>query len=96
MTFFSNRDGDSFDFWTKRADGSAQAVLEADREEGLAEVLWSPDGEWLVYRTSNLNGGPNDILAIRPGQDTEPVELVVYTLDARGHGVQEEPLIIVA
>ena len=65
VTFFSNRDGNSFDLWTKRADGSAQAVLEADREEGLAEMLWSPDGEWLVYRTSNLAGGPEDILVYR-------------------------------
>ena len=78
VTFFSNRNGDSFDLWTKRADGSAQAVLEADREEGLAAVLWSPDGEWLVYRTSNLPpAGPGDILALRPGQDTEPVPLLV-------------------
>ena len=77
VTFFSNRDGNSFDLWTKRADGSAQPVLELDREEGLAGVLWSPDGEWLVYRTSNLAGGVEDILALRPGQDTEPVPLLV-------------------
>ena len=54
VTFFSNRNGDSFDLWTKRADGSAQAVLELRRDGGLAEVQWSPDGEWLVHRTSNL------------------------------------------
>ena len=76
VTFWSNRAGPSYDFWTRRADGSGQAVLELDDEGGVSEVLWSPDGEWLVYRTSNLNGGPEDLLALRPGQDTEPVVLV--------------------
>ena len=83
VTFFSDRNGESFDLWTKRADGSAQAVLEADREEGLAEGLWSPDGEWLVYRTSNFGGTPEDILALRSGQDTEPLQLLVTELDER-------------
>ncbi len=76
VTFFSNRNGNSFDLLTKRADGSAQAELALDREEGIAESLWSPDGEWVVYRTSNLGGTPEDILTIRSGQDTEPVALV--------------------
>ena len=76
VTFFSDRAGTDFDLWTKRADGSAQAVLELRRDGGVSEALWSPDGEWLIYRTSNAAGDQEDLLALRPGQDTEPVPLV--------------------
>ena len=75
MTFRSRRAGFG-DLWTKRADGSAQAVLELDRERGVAEALWSPDGEWLVYRTSNGDPGAGDILALQPNQGAEPVALI--------------------
>ena len=71
MTFRSDRAGAN-DLWTKRADGSAQAVLELDRERDVVEALWSPNGEWLIYRT----GGDIDIFALRPGQDTVPLPLV--------------------
>jgi serine/threonine-protein kinase len=75
VTFFSDRAG-GWDLWTKRADGSGEAVLELDRERGVPEARWSPDRQWLVYRTSVLDPGAGDILALRPGQDTEPVALV--------------------
>ena len=75
VTFTSNRAGEE-DLWTKRADGSAQAVLELDRERTIFDALWSPDGEWLIYRTRANTSGNGDILAVRPGQDTEPVALV--------------------
>ncbi len=75
VTFFSNRAGGR-DLWTKRADGSGQAVLELDRERNVNHAVWSTDEEWLIYRTGNLFPGAGDILAIRPGQDTVPVELV--------------------
>ena len=76
VTFRSNRAGTSWDLWTKRADGSAQAVLELDRERGVVEALWSPNGEWLIYRTDATGPGSGDILALRPGQDTVPLELL--------------------
>ena len=38
VTFFSNRDGDSFDFWTKRADGRPNS-----RRPGGPRVRRSPD-----------------------------------------------------
>ena len=31
---------------------------------------WSPDGQWLVFRTDNQEAGGGDIMAIRPGVDT--------------------------
>ena len=76
VTFASNQAGLSFDLWTKRADGSTQAVLELDEEWALAEGLWSPDGEWFVHRTSANELGAGDIVAHRRGGNTVPVPLV--------------------
>jgi len=63
------------DLWTKRADGSAQAVLQLHYGRALSEALWSHDGRWLVIRTSAGADGAGDILAIRPGIDTVPTPL---------------------
>jgi serine/threonine-protein kinase len=76
VTFFSDLAGPSFDLWTKRADGSAQAQLELDQETALAESLWSPDGAWLIYRTDRGVAGQGDIMALRWGANTDPVPLV--------------------
>jgi serine/threonine-protein kinase len=76
VTFFSDLAGPSFDLWTKRADGSAQAQLELDQETALAESLWSPDGAWLIYRTDRGVAGGGDIMALRWGANTDPVPLV--------------------
>ena len=75
VTFSSNRAGDR-DLWTKRADGSAQAVLEVDRQRGVQEAVWSLDGEWMIYRTRASEPGRGDIMGLAPGQDTLPVPLV--------------------
>ncbi|MCH7717775.1 MAG: protein kinase, partial [Gemmatimonadetes bacterium] len=75
-------DGDSVlldvdtQLWTRRADGGGQAVLTTTNERGITAPLWSPDGQWLVYRTNVNLAGRGDILAIRPGQDSMPRELV--------------------
>jgi serine/threonine-protein kinase len=76
VTFTSDRAGPSFDLWTKRADGSGEPVLEVDDESAVAEPLWSPDGEWFIYRTSTNVRGAGDILGHRRGQDAQPVPLV--------------------
>ncbi len=63
------------DLWTKRADGSAQAIRQLHYGRALAEALWSHDGRWLVIRTSAGDNGGGDLLAIRPGIDTVPIPL---------------------
>jgi serine/threonine-protein kinase len=75
VTYFSNASGPR-DLWTKRADGSAQAVLQLHEKRNVLEGLWSPDGKWLVFRTGPGTPGAGDILAIRPGTDTVSVPLV--------------------
>ena len=67
---------DDTQLWTRRADGGGQAVLTTTNERGITAPLWSPDGQWLVYRTNVNLAGRSDILAIRPGQDSMPRELV--------------------
>ena len=75
VVFVSDRDGGSTVF-TKRADGSGAAVQVHEEVRPVFEAIWSPDGQWLVYRTDNQAAGQGDILALRPGVDSVAVELV--------------------
>ena len=75
ITYESNVSGVQ-DLWTKRSDGSAQAVLQLHTARDLAESLWSSDGKWFVFRTSNSTEGAGDILAMRPGVDSAPLPLL--------------------
>jgi eukaryotic-like serine/threonine-protein kinase len=75
VTFSSNSAG-SNDLWTKRADGSARAVLQFHERRHLYSPRWSPNGKWLIFQTGTGGPGSGDILGIRPGIDTLPVSLV--------------------
>jgi eukaryotic-like serine/threonine-protein kinase len=75
VTFSSNAGG-PYDVWTKRADGSTQAVMQAREKLGALSPRWSPDGKWLIFRTDRFQTGAGDILGIRPGIDTVAVPLV--------------------
>jgi eukaryotic-like serine/threonine-protein kinase len=76
VTYFSNRAGPSFDLYTKRADGSTQAVVELDRESALAESAWAPDGSWLVFRTDRGEAGQGNVFARPRGGSDEPIPLL--------------------
>ncbi len=82
ITYEGNARNDD-DIWTKRADGSAQAVLQADTKFRLGEPLWSHDGKWLIIRSSTLEAGNGDIYAMRPGIDSAPVALITTTFMER-------------
>ena len=87
VTFTSNAAG-SYDLWTKRADGSTQAVLQVHEKGGAFSPRWSPDGKWLVFR-----GGPQpgeDILGIRPGIDTAAVPLVATKFGGRAPAISPD------
>jgi len=75
VTFFSNALG-PLDLWTKRADGSALAVLQLHQKGSIQESFWSADKKWLIFRTGTETPGAGDILAIRPGTDSVPTPLV--------------------
>jgi Tol biopolymer transport system component len=42
----------------------------------IQEVVWSPDGHWLVLRTDNGAAGAGDLVGLRTSGDTTPVPLV--------------------
>jgi Tol biopolymer transport system component len=75
VTFSSNVRG-AFDLWTKRADGSGQAMLQFHEQRNIVGPRWSPDGKWLIFETDPGASGSGDILGIRPGVDTVAVPLV--------------------
>lgn len=74
VTFTTNRVSPSFDLFSRRADGTGEMVLEHDEARAVAEARWSPDGAWLVFRTSTNEPGNGDILARRRARDV-PVPL---------------------
>ncbi len=78
LTYLSDRDqlGVASDLWTKRADGGGIATMILHRETTLAEGMYSPDGEWLVFRQGDTRVGSGDIYAMRPGVDSTIVSLV--------------------
>ena len=75
VTFSSNTAG-FHDLWTKRADGSAQAVLQFSEKRNVFGARWSPDGTWLIFQTGASEPGLGDIIGVRAGSDTTPVPLV--------------------
>jgi dipeptidyl aminopeptidase/acylaminoacyl peptidase len=85
VTFVSRRGGD-LDLFRRRADNTGEAELLLDYERSLAQGFYSPDGEWLVLRTTGRTGvrGGRDILGLRPGIDTVPVPLVATEADEQG------------
>jgi Tol biopolymer transport system component len=52
------------DVYSVRADGSGEAELVHDAEEGVVGARWSPDGEWLLYMTSLEGPTGSDIWGI--------------------------------
>nr|MBA3405557.1 serine/threonine-protein kinase [Gemmatimonadaceae bacterium] len=76
VSYFSDVRDVHLDLWLKKADASAQAV-QLEKFRNPVESEWSPDGQWLIFRTSVQNGGKGDIFAIRPGRDSVPTPIVV-------------------
>ena len=50
FAFLSNRDGDENQLYMMRHDGG-EARKVTDAEEGVSDFAFSPDGQWLVYRS---------------------------------------------
>jgi serine/threonine-protein kinase len=77
IVFLSDRGGNN-DVWIRPADATRDAELVLDMEQDLAEVDWTPDGEWLILRTSagNTPDAERDVYAFRPGVDSLPLPLL--------------------
>ncbi|MCH7892224.1 MAG: PD40 domain-containing protein [Gemmatimonadetes bacterium] len=51
---YSRGDGSTgFDIWQRRADGTGAPELLLDDERSLYQGRWSPDGEWMIFRTDS-------------------------------------------
>lgn len=68
--------GDDPGLITQRSDGGGQAVTTLTDSRGGVAPSWSRDRAWLIYRTNLNMAGHGDILAIRPGVDSTPREIV--------------------
>lgn len=60
VTFLSDRDG-NLDVWSRPADGTREPRKLVDLEPRIAEATWSPDGAWLLLRTSGGSPGGGGI-----------------------------------
>ncbi len=72
MTFISQR-RDNRDLYVKRADGVSAAEPVLDLAVHVDEGFWSPDADWLIYRTGISGGEGRDIFALRSGPDSATV-----------------------
>ena len=68
----------STDSWRRPADGTGTPELLLDDQLTLFQGGWSPDGEWMVFRTGGFPRiiGVRDIVGFRPGVDSATVPLV--------------------
>jgi serine/threonine-protein kinase len=75
VLFLSSRSGPAA-LYRQRADGTAPARLVATDERGLDEGFESPDGRWIIVRSTTGSPGDGDILALRVGVDSAPRPLI--------------------
>ncbi len=71
----------SAQIWQRSADGSGTPTLVVDDPRGVYEVGFSPDGEWLVYRTDDVAAGSGDIYARRTRGDTTPIPVAATEVE---------------
>jgi len=71
VTFITDRE-DNRDVYVKRVDGIGSAEVVRDLAVNVDEGFWSPDGDWLIYRTG-ISGEERDIFAWRSGPDSATV-----------------------
>jgi Tol biopolymer transport system component/tRNA A-37 threonylcarbamoyl transferase component Bud32 len=58
------------------SDGSGLDVTLGLVDRMIQEIDWSSDGRWIVARTDNGTAGNGDLIGIRVGTDSAPVDLV--------------------
>ena len=75
IAYYRTSPGDSV--LVRRADGVGEASVLASDPRGLGSAEWTPDGHWIVYRTSvEASATGADILAVRTEGDSTPVPLL--------------------
>jgi len=81
----TTRRENSFSLWEQAADGTGQPRL-VWGNDAPTDAFRSPDGRWIVLgangRTAKSEGG--DILAVRPGVDSAPLQMVATEYEEKG------------
>jgi WD40 repeat protein len=75
VTFTSGGVGRN-EIWTIPADGGGDVEILFDADRRVADAVWSPDGAWLIFRTSQFDDDSGDIMAWQVGQDTPSIPIV--------------------
>ena len=73
---FVRDSGSGGDIYVRPVNGAGQERLLLHLDRPLQEVVWSPDGQWIVVRTETGVAGSGDLLGIRTSGDHIPVPLV--------------------
>ena len=81
VSYSKEPSGASADLWQSRPDGTGgpELLVDHDEERSVYQAQWSPDGEWLVFRTgaSAVQGlGLRDIRAFHLGVDSAAIPLI--------------------
>jgi hypothetical protein len=79
IAFISDRNGKR-EVWIKQVQKSADAEVLLSDTTVIDEVVFSRDGDWLVYRRGKEDG-QRDIFARRVGSDAEPIALAASEFD---------------
>jgi serine/threonine-protein kinase len=76
IVFSSDRSGEGRGLWRVPADGSRQPepVYGVASQESVYEGLWSPDGEWFVFRHTGA-ATSRDIMGFRVDGDSTPIPI---------------------
>jgi Tol biopolymer transport system component len=90
VTFLSDRDGDGRpEVWARAADGTGEAHLVFRPQRDISQAFWSPDGEWLILRSTGRllayqsgETGRGEIF-LRPFPDVDSGKWPVSTLGGR-------------
>jgi serine/threonine-protein kinase len=95
ILFSSNRTegGGAGGLYTRRADATGSDSLLLRAAAGVFEGQFSPDGQWLIYRTGGTVGqtGGRDIVGRRVGAgDTATVRVVVSPYDEEAFGLSPD------
>jgi Tol biopolymer transport system component len=84
LMFGSNRSGQGTGgLYRRSANGTGADSVVRRAGTGIFEGVWSPDGQWLLFRTGGVVGqtGGRDIVGLRPGIDTAQVPVVATPYD---------------
>jgi len=73
----------NLDVWERRADGTGEPMLLADLEQSVADVVWSPDGRFLLVRTAGVAGvvGGRDVYVVPVAGEGDALPLLTTGAD---------------